>query len=587
SYIGLFGSLNSATITNLGLIDVYINGLNGVGSLTGWETGAGGVIQNVYATGSVSGDWQVGGLAGLSKSSINQSYAAVNVAGKHDDLGGLVGQNKGNINNAYATGNVTSTGTNSVMGGLIGANYAGNVEHTYASGLVSGTGQVGGLVGVVFGGSISNSFWDTQTTNQSVGIAFNGGTVSNVVGDTTSNLMTQSTYSSAGWDFTNTWWMSDTNTRPYLRMEYNTNIANTHQLQLMAMDLDANYKLVNNLDFSSDFNAPSTMWSAKGFVPIGSDTAVFTGTFDGLNHTINTLFLNRPTTDYVALFGYIDNGSTIDNVMLSNIDITGQSYVGGLVGFSQSQTSTTGNSISNAMVSGTVTGTDSFIGGLIGYSYSAINNSYADVKVTGVDNVGGLVGEHQGIIQGSGANGDVIATGINGKAGGLVGSTNHSSVSYASPITKSYANGNVTADIAGGLVGYNTQTDIKESYAIGNVAATVYGGGLVGQQFQATVSDSYATGDVSGTGLLGGLVGLNDAAFIDNAYAIGTVSGTGSLGGLVGTNSNGSNINNSFWNIDTTGQSSIGINDTASTITNSVGKTTADMKKIATFSSAG
>ena len=60
--------------------------------------------------------------------------------------------------------------------------------------------------------------------------------------------------------------MVDGSTRPFLRSEHSTTIRNTHQLQLMAMDLGANYVLANNIDFTGQFG-DSGMWGARGFAP--------------------------------------------------------------------------------------------------------------------------------------------------------------------------------------------------------------------------------------------------------------------------------------------------------------------------------
>ena len=77
---------------------------------------------------------------------------------------------------------------------------------------------------------------------------------------------------SVGWDFTNDWYVIDGETRPFGRWEYSTTITNTHQLQLMAMDLTANYTAENDIDFDlalavdADGNYPG-MWGPSGFVP--------------------------------------------------------------------------------------------------------------------------------------------------------------------------------------------------------------------------------------------------------------------------------------------------------------------------------
>ena len=74
----------------------------------------------------------------------------------------------------------------------------------------------GGLVGMG-NGSVSASFWDTQTSGYSYSA---GGT-----GKTTAEMKTLSTFTDAGWDFTDTdgdaadWWMPS-NAYPQLAWEY-------------------------------------------------------------------------------------------------------------------------------------------------------------------------------------------------------------------------------------------------------------------------------------------------------------------------------------------------------------------------------
>ncbi|MBP1903384.1 surface glycoprotein (TIGR04207 family), partial [Halorubrum trapanicum] len=112
-------------------------------------------------------------------------------------------------------------------------------------------------------------------------------------------------------------------------------ISNASELQAMEDDLDANYTLV------TDINASNTaQWNnGRGFDPIGdapfndSTPTAFTGSFDGDNHTITGLTIDRPDANYVGLFGYSDGGnSTIQRVTASG-DVNGLNYVGGLAGY--------------------------------------------------------------------------------------------------------------------------------------------------------------------------------------------------------------------------------------------------------------
>ena len=96
-----------------------------------------------------------------------------------------------------------------------------------------------------------------------------------------------------------------------------TDISTCEELQNMSSDGD--HKLMNDIDCSNtvDWN------SGAGFKPISS----FSGSFDGQNHTITGLFINRPGEFDVGLFGSTATGSEIKNVGLEDVDITGYQYL--------------------------------------------------------------------------------------------------------------------------------------------------------------------------------------------------------------------------------------------------------------------
>ena len=291
----------------------------------------------------------------------------------------------------------------------------------------------------------------------------------------------------------------------------------------------------------ADIDASSTTdWnSGAGFSPIGNGSPYFTGSYNGQDHTIDGLFINR-YMHYVGLFGYT-NDAEFDNIGLTNVDIAGNIDVGGLVGWNFY------SPVSNCYTTGIVSGTGGQVGGLVGTNqYSPIINSYATCSVSGNGwSVGGLVGQNWA----------------------------------SSTISKSYATGSVNGSNyrVGGLAGFNSEnSSISNSYATGSVTGTTdVVGGLVGYNYYSTVSNCYATGSVNGTDDVGGLVGYNGAdASISNSYANGSVTGTGGqVGGLVGLNYN-STEENSFWDTETSGQSS-SIQGT--------GKTTAEMKNVRTY----
>ena len=129
-----------------------------------------GLIINSYAVGDVnSDDIAAGGLAGENRGSIINSYATGKVAATENWSGGLVGGNFGSIKNTYARG--AATGRNRV-GGLVGVNNleGSSIAYSYATGTVSGTSHVGGLIGQN-DGTITTSYWDTDTSRQPDSVA--------------------------------------------------------------------------------------------------------------------------------------------------------------------------------------------------------------------------------------------------------------------------------------------------------------------------------------------------------------------------------------------------------------------------------
>jgi filamentous hemagglutinin family protein len=147
--IGLSRSLNT----------VVADGDN-VGGVAGMSA-AQSMVFAAYAAGSVSGHNAVGGLIGRDGGSSMIAYSSAFVGG-HDSVGGLIGIQDGSAHSSdvYASGPV---GGNDQVGGLIGS-AAGSVARSYATGAVTGASQVGGLTGTAAGATVTDSFYNTNTT---------------------------------------------------------------------------------------------------------------------------------------------------------------------------------------------------------------------------------------------------------------------------------------------------------------------------------------------------------------------------------------------------------------------------------------
>jgi hypothetical protein len=164
-----------------------VSGIEGaVGGLVGRNAG---IVSNSYSTANVTSEHNVGGLVGENYVTVSNSYSTGSVTGDHI-IGGLMGANYGYISNSYSIGSVTG---NDRIGGLLGVNgYDGAVSKSYSTGRVTGNSSAGGLVGKNNNGTVSNSFWDIETSGQATS---DGGT-----GKNTTAMQDIITFSGAGWD---------------------------------------------------------------------------------------------------------------------------------------------------------------------------------------------------------------------------------------------------------------------------------------------------------------------------------------------------------------------------------------------------
>lgn len=292
------------------------------------------------------------------------------------------------------------------------------------------------------------------------------------------------------------------------------------------------------------------------WTPLGSAAFPFTGTYDGNGFSITNLSVSLAADD-AGLFGQT-NGATLTGITVSG-SVTGENYVGGLVGFALSTT---------------------------------ITNCHAAVAVVSdnsqlpTEMAGGLVGELSG--------------------GSVSASSSSGSVSRVTPI-------GYDVSYVGGLIGYSDGV-VSTSFASGSVTGSYGIGGLIGYQNGGAVQRSYATGDVVGDSSVGGLFGKlstlgSGLNLVENVYArgsassgltsvgslIGSVTGTGGTRGLAygtGAVSGGAGgfagdgtapWASAFWDVTTTGRSSATNSGALSGVS---GKTTAQLTDIATFQAA-
>ena len=456
---GLFGyAAASARIESLGVINANVTGTNDrVGILIGTNWGE---VVACYTTGSVTGTGsnaiRYGGLVGWSIGSISSSYSTASVSAQ-EDTGGLLGTkaNTGSVTNSYSTGRVSGTKN---IGGLIGVSESGT-------------------------GTVTASYWDTQTSNRSTSAA---GT-----GQTTSGLQSLTGYTGiyAAWNANldgqsgndDPWDFGTSSQYPALKYgaanaadalyaqgraapDYDVDndnyidVPNHARLNAIRWDLNGNgardsvsaadwanylaafpfvtsvgigcpgtcvgYELTANINLDTNGNgshdsADAYYDSGKGWEPIGTNANKFTGDFKGNGYAVQNLTVNRGSTNEVGLFGNADTTARIESVGVTGANVTGNEYAGALVGASRGE-------VVACWSTGSVTA-GRVVGGLVGWSPNTIHTSYSHASATGTnsqaDHVGGLLGACQDCtVTNSYSTGRITRTGTSGNVGGLMGS---------------------------------------------------------------------------------------------------------------------------------------------------------------------
>ncbi len=555
-------SIAGLTITNSGKAGLFADLL--------------GVVQNVNLAGGAivgTGQSSVGALAANAASSVGAfpgSFDAVNgsptggrvvnstssasVVG-NEDVGGLVGMSNSSITGSSSSGfvtalpvNITTTGGASgpttqtyqpeYTGGLLGESLGATVTNAFASGAVSGGTFVGGLIGLYTAagtpaGSIGNAF--------AIGAVSGSTGIGGLIGATSGPATITSSYATG----------SVTATGPGDGGLIGATQVYTNPLTGAA---------ISNATVTDSYATGAVSGSTQvgGLVGDAEDLTTITGSAIGRTYASGSVTGVGAATATGGLVGENAGTITLASYVPTGAGVSGYSATGGLVGQDDP-----GATITNSFSTGTVTSFESYTGGLVGLSDDAmVTGSYATGVVSGGNDTGGLIGSAVGGatsgVSNSYATGNV--TGQFVSVGGLVGSS-------TADISDSYATGAVTGaqqGVAGGLVGvlgfngfndaYSAAT-VLDSYATGAVSGQSYIGGLVGRlEAQSSITGSgpqttYASGLVTSTGTAaGGLVGQNYGTITQAGYDVAGgrsvvgVTGAADVGGAVGRNEAGATL---------------------------------------------
>lgn len=349
---------------------------------------------------------------------------------------------------------------------------------------------------------------------------------------------------------------SGTQSDPYLIF----NPVQLNQIQNFCGQEGVYFKLMSDIDvaeFLTDENP------TQGWMPIGTAAQPFQGVFDGNNHTVSGLFINR-TSDYTGFFGSAI-GATVKNITLEFTSVAGGSNTGALAGLLKQGSATN----CQVALSQTISGTGNvggFIGHLMGSTVNSCSIQAASLSATG-QNAGGFAGAvDAGTITSCSAELTEVAGGgsyyyggfaglvmynatlnqISAKTnlkgtnhiGGLVGWLDNSTITEGSHIGTVTSN----AGYCGGIVGSMTTNSSTTSCThYGNISsADSYTGGVAGRIVSSRIVNCGTNGDIKGSSYVGGLVGsfessLSAPSSLIGSYSVGNINATADqVGGLVG-----------------------------------------------------
>ncbi len=435
---GLVGSNYGGTIRNC-YSNMIINTASRAGGLVGENypnviTNGASNIFNSYATGNVTGGWDVGGLVG--RNNTNASYS---------------GQSS-NIKNCYATGNVTGVTDTTNVGGVVGYRDGDNfIINCYwnqsANQIINGVSRGDGeKIGVGSGADDSVPLTSAQMT------AATG--QPDALVDTVNVNKGGSNPSWFAWEqdaSTNNGYPTlivpiiaelpsgsgDSEEDPYL-------IGTPGNLLWMSENNDSNECFTGKYFKQT---ADIDMIGIEGFEPIGNLTNQFKGQYDGDGYTISNLTMtnNDDSLWYFGFFGYVGNSGVIKNLTM-DADVTANGL--------------------NYYYNGILAGRND---GIVEYCSTTSTSTITALKNT--VNLGGLVGEvgHSGIVRNCTNEATVIGR-MDSIIGGVVGKT------YG--IVKNYINKGIVQNGTsnGGIVGDNSSNTISNCLNVG----TVQGGSYVG-----------------------------------------------------------------------------------------------------------
>lgn len=433
-------------------------------------------IQNLSVVSSgVNGTEEnpTGLLAEVSYGRVSQCEARGSVSGS-SSVGGLIGHVlDGMVSDCYSSGYVRAS--DSTVGGLIGKAENSTIERCYSTASVSGTSlEAGGLIGNNSGSTIANCYASSAESGQILGVGLGSDTVSN---KTSQEIKSAQTFS--GFDFNNTWTIIEGETTPLLvSINGKGTEQNPYRLHCM-MNPQTNLDILKAglgeggkgkyFKLDSDiinYNMPS----------YGNDENRFNGVFDGNNHVFYSCSNN--------IFGSIGESGLVKNITFRRMTSAYKDIYGPIASI----------------------------------NYGTVENCHiSDTTISGGKDLGGIVGENiNGTIRHCSFSGSI--SGSSSGIGGIAGYNSYGTITECSVKNDRVSGGGHSI---GGIVGDNT-SGIIENCINYNMSTNGTGGevgGIAGRVYNGTVRNCYANQVTPSADKCGGVVGaIIENATIENCY---------------------------------------------------------------------
>lgn len=490
--------------------------------------------------------------------------------------GAVAGVNNGRIEGIVTFGNtVTVTGKDGKAGGIVGVNNSGKFTDDKNDGELTGgiydvesTGSViagsssaiaGGLVGTNNGG-LANSFSDSAVT---VGINVTGGTSAGLGGVVGVNTEKGNVQYVDSLGVTNGGATNSSNIGGIIGINNGNMYSGYNESIVSGKDNVGGIIGENDGGINYTVEEDRTVTWSKGTVENVVNATGVTGTGNKVGGLLGTNIgsvengrNNGTITGNEYVGGLVGNNASKNSVLTNLVNdssaaITGERYVGGIAG-SNAGTITTGNEETDETVNlinrGTITG-QQYVGGVAGRNSGTITNANNDVELSVKDSAatddnaakyfGGIAGVNTGTINKATNTADVNADGAT-YVGGIVGQNNGTLKDMAGN------SGNVTGkDFVGGVAGQNnTALDGVIASNDGTVKATEGGAGGIFAENTGDITNSTLTNNkiVAGTGTTGatgGIIGKNSGDISSSSLKNevgGQVIGVNNVGGLIGIN---------------------------------------------------